>query len=184
MFLSKTTGQKIDGVIGEDILHRYTVKIDFENRILTLFDNKQFVRFPNGEDIPLEVNSLVSSIPLTLSFSRGKQVGREFVIDKGAPVNVIIHTPFAEKYGLHTALKRNEDKEFNTLADVQAGFAVHAESIRIGRFACNDMEIFISTSKNGLFSGSTYAGIVGNKFFQHFNVIFDYERKRLTLEKL
>ena len=30
---------------------------------------------------------------------------------------------------------------------------------------------------------SKYAGIVGNKFFQNFNVIFDYKRKRLHIEK-
>jgi len=53
----------------------------------------------------------------------------------------------------------------------------------IGKFGCSDLEIYISTSKRGLLAGSKYAGIVGNKFFQNFNVLFDYKRKRLHIEK-
>jgi hypothetical protein len=90
---SKATGQRIDGVIGNDILHRFTVKIDFKNKLLSLFENEEFI------------------------------------------------------------------------------------------LECDDMEIYISTSKKGLLAGSKYAGIVRNKFFQNFNVIFDYRRKSLHIEK-
>jgi hypothetical protein len=58
-----------------------------------------------------------------------------------------------------------------------------SKSVRIGNLECADMEIYISTSKKGLFAVTKYAGIVGNKFFQNFNVIFDYKRKKLHLEK-
>jgi len=35
-----------------------------------------------------------------------------------------------------------------------------------------------------LFAVTKYAGIVGTEFFQNFNVIFDYKRKRINLEKI
>jgi hypothetical protein len=183
MRLSKATGQKIDGVIGNDILHQFTVKIDFSNKILSLFDSETIVTFSGGDDMGIGVNALVSSVPLTITFSGGIQVEGEFMIDTAAPINVIINSPAAENSGLHAILEKSKKKEFKTQSDVQTAAPALAESIRIGKFECTDMEIFISTSKKGLFAGIKYAGIVGNKFFQNFNVIFDYKRKRLHIEK-
>jgi hypothetical protein len=181
--LSKRLGQKIDGIIGNDILFRYQVKIDYKHRVLSLFDSEELVTSTNGEDIAIGVNSLVSSVPLVITFSGGKRVKGEFVIDTGAPINVTINSPFVEKNGLSTLLEGSKERKFKTQADIQTAIAALAESIRIGRFECVDKEIFISTSTKGLFAGSRYAGIVGNKFFQNFTVIFDYMRKRLHIDK-
>jgi hypothetical protein len=181
--LSNTISHKIDGVIGNDILHRFTVKIDFNNRILALFDSEAIVAFAGGDDIGIGVNALVSSVPLTITFPGGKQVEGEFMIDTGAPINAVINSPAAEKYGLQTVLGRSKKREFLTKADVQTAAHALAESVRIGKFECANVEIYISTSKKGLFAGTKYAGIVGNKFLQNFNVIFDYKRKRLHIER-
>ena len=181
--LSKVSGHKIDGVIGNDLLHRYIVKIDYQNKELSLFDNQELITYPDGEELRIEVNSLVSSIPLIVIFPGGKKIEGEFMIDTGAPINVLINSPVAEKNELHTILKMNSEKKFRTLADVQTAVPVVAESVKIGKFECADVEIYISTTSKGLFAVSKYAGIVGNKFFQNFNVIFDYKRQKLHLEK-
>jgi predicted aspartyl protease len=181
--LSKATGQKIDGVIGNDLLHRYRVKIDYQKGLISLFDNQESITYPDGEELRIGVNSLVSSVPLSINFLGGQKVEGEFVIDTGAPINVLINSPVAEKNGLYTILDMSKDREFKTLAAVQTAAAVRTESVRIGKFECTDMEIYISTTSKGLFAVSKYAGIVGNKFFQNFNVIFDYKRQKLHLEK-
>jgi hypothetical protein len=181
--LFKSHGHQIDGVIGNDILHRYTIKIDFNKRVLSLFDSEEFVTYPEGDDVGIEVNSLVSSVPLTITFPGGKKIDGEFMIDLGAPINVLINSPVAEINGLFTTLEMRKEREFRTQADVQTAVAALAESVRIGKFECADMDIYISTSEKGLFAVTKYAGIVGNKFFQNFNVIFDYKRKRLHIEK-
>ena len=180
---SKALGQKIDGVIGNDILHRYTVRIDYKNRLLSLFDSEELIIYPNGDDVRIEVNSLVSSVSLAITFPGGQHVEGDFMIDTGAPINVLVNSPFAEKHGLNSFLELKTEKEFKTQAAVQTAAPFLAKSLRIGQFECDDMEIYISTSKKGLFAVTKYAGIVGNKFFQNFNVIFDYKRKRLHLEK-
>ncbi|UCE40263.1 MAG: aspartyl protease family protein [Candidatus Aminicenantes bacterium] len=181
--LSKSLGQKVDGVIGNDILHRYTVRIDYENRLLSLFDREEFVTYPEGDDVGIEVNSLVSSVLLAITFAGGKKIEGEFVIDTGAPINVLINSPLAEKHGLDTFVEKGTEKKFKTQAALHTATSSLAKFVRIGQFQCDDMEIFISTSKKGLFAVTKYAGIVGNKFFQNFNVIFDYKRKRIHLEK-
>ncbi len=181
--ISKKIGQKIDGVIGNDILRRYTVKVNFRNNALTLFDSRELITNPNGEDIRIGVNSLVSSLPLKITFPGGHQIEGEFVIDTGAPVTVIIHSPLAEKSGLYANLDKSKELKFKLKADVQTAAEVLAESVRIGKFECEDMHIFLSTSNRGLFAVSKYAGIVGTGLLRNFNVIFDYKRKRLNIEK-
>jgi predicted aspartyl protease len=181
--LSKKLGQKIDGIIGNDILHRYTVNVNFNNNVLTLFNSREFITNPDGEDIRIGVNSLVSSLPLRITFPGGQQIEGEFVIDTGAPVTVIINSPLAEESGLYANLDKSKELKFKLKADVQTAVDVLAESVRIGKFECVAMHIFISTSNRGLFAVSKYAGIVGNGFLRNFNVIFDYRRKRLNIEK-
>jgi hypothetical protein len=104
------------------------------------------------------------------------------VIDTGAPVNVLINSPVAEKSGLSSLVDRGREKKFRTKSDTQTAAAFLAETVRIGSYECRDMELFISTSDKGFFAVTKYAGIVGNEFFQNFNVIFDYKRNRLSLE--
>lgn len=181
--LSKKPSQKIDGVIGNDILHRYIVKIDYQKKVLSLFDNQESITYPDGDELRIGVNSLVSSVPLIITFPGGQQVEGEFVIDTGAPIDVLINSPIAKKNGLYTILDTSKYRKFKTLADIQTAASVQTKTVRIGKFVCADMEIYISTSNKGLFAGSKYAGFVGNKFFQNFNVIFDYKRKRLHIEK-
>jgi hypothetical protein len=181
--ISKKTRQQIDGVIGNDLLHRYTVKIDYADRRLSLFDKEDFIALPESDDVAIEVNALVSSVPLTLTFPGGQQVEGEFMIDTGAPINVLINSPFVEKHGLSSLVDKKKERKFRTLADTQTATAVLAKTVRIANFQCEGMELFVSTSDKGLFAVTKYAGIVGNKFFQNFNVIFDYKRKRLNLEK-
>ena len=55
--LSKAHGQTIDGVIGNDLLHRYTVRIDHKNRLLSLFDSEELITYPTGDSVEIEVNS-------------------------------------------------------------------------------------------------------------------------------
>lgn len=181
--LSKRLNQKIDGVIGNDILHRYTVQIDYKEEKISLYDGEGFVNYPHGDDVRIEVNSLVSSVPLTVTLTGGKLIEGEFMIDTGAPINLLINSPVAEEYGLYKSMKMDKKKEFRTLGDVQAAAAAMTKSVRIGEYECDNVEIHISTSKKGLFAATRYAGIVGNAFLKKFNVIFDYHRKRLHLEK-
>ena len=47
-----------------------------------------------------------------------------------------------------------------------------------------DVKIYISTSDKGLFAVKKYAGLLGIGLLKNFNVIFDYKRNRLNLEKL
>jgi hypothetical protein len=49
---------------------------------------------------------------------------------------------------------------------------------------CHHVPIYISTSDRGLFAVTRYSGIVGTGLLRKFNVIFDYKRNRLNLEKI
>ncbi len=180
---SKSLRHDIDGVIGNDLLHRYMVEIDFKRRVLSLFDSGQHVNYPECETVGIEVNALVSSVPLTITFPEGLQIKGEFMIDTGAPINVLINSPAAEINGLYPILETKKERQFKTLADTQSAVSVLARTVRIGRFESHNLEIFIATSKKGLFAGSKYAGIVGNQFLQNFRIMFDYKRKSLYIKK-
>jgi hypothetical protein len=180
--LPKAIGQEIDGVIGNDLFHGFTVKLDFEQKLLFIYDSEDFIANPRGEEIELNVNTLVSSLVLSLSFPDGKELEGEFVIDTGAPISVLLNSPIAEQHGINVDPEKN--REFKTQADVQTAVEITSDIIRIGAIECVNVPIFISTSNKGLFAVKRYAGLVGTGLLQNFNVIFDYTRNRVNLEKI
>jgi len=178
----KAIGRMIDGVIGNDLFHNFTVKLDFEQNILSIFDNEEFIANSKGEEIKLNVNPLVSSLILNLTLPDGKQLEGEFMIDTGAPIAMVLSSPAANELGITVDQEKN--KTFKTQADVQTAVEIMSESIRIGELECKSVPVYVSTSNTGLFAITKYAGIVGTGLMKYFSVIFDYKRNRLNLKKI
>jgi hypothetical protein len=178
----KAIGPEIDGVIGNDIFHNFIVKLDFSQKRLLIFDKDTIISNPQGEDIPLTVNPLVSSMRLKLVFPDAKELEGEFVIDTGAPITVILNSPVAKQHGIQADASKN--REFKTQAAVQTAVEVKTRTIQVGQTQLQDLPVYISTSDKGLFAVTKYAGMVGTGLLRNFNVIFDYSGNRLSLEKL
>lgn len=179
---AQALGVEIDGIIGNDLFHNFTVRIDFNRSRLFIYDQKEIVTNPKGEDSHLEINPLVSSIELTMTLPLGKKITGEFVIDTGAPITIVLNSPLAQKYGILPDASKS--REFKTQAADQTAVEVMTESIGIGEIQLKNVPIYVSTTSEGLFAVTRYAGLVGTGMLKNFNVIFDYKRSRLNLEKL
>jgi hypothetical protein len=180
--ISKRLGKTIGGVIGNDILHNFTVTLDFRRSLIGLHDSGGLVANPEGEDIKIGVNPLISSLPLEITFPTGQLIVGNFVIDTGAPISVLLNSPIAKEHGLN--VDPNTNKEFKTQEAVQTAAEIQADVLQVGGFKLSDVSMFVSTTDKGLFAVTAYAGIVGTGLLRNFNVIFDYERERINLERL
>src|SRR6185369_11589914 len=49
-------GHDFDGIIGSDFIKQYVVEVDYQNRVLKLYDKQNFSYSGAGESIPIQLN--------------------------------------------------------------------------------------------------------------------------------
>src|SRR5438874_3743677 len=78
-------GQDFDGIIGSDFIRQFIIEVDYQNRVLRLYDKDKFNYSGAGESIPIQLNSQGHPVldgevaPLNGDAIKGK-----FVLDLGA----------------------------------------------------------------------------------------------------
>jgi outer membrane lipoprotein-sorting protein len=171
--LSKYEGMPDDGILGYDLFSKFVVKIDYENRKLTLYEPSSFEYTGKGEILPI---TLEGNNPHVKAKIDGQYEGT-FVLDTGARSSLVLHTPFVQK---HEALTKDAKK-----IDVFSGIGIggkapgkvtRVKSIEIGNFNILSPVTTLSSSEKGAFASEKIDGNIGGGILKRFTVIFDYPK--------
>ncbi len=174
--IKKAFGFKhLDGIIGYEILLKYGVTIDYDNKLL-IFDNLENFN-PKGTKINFRIYGDKPVIPATID---GKET--ELLIDTGDRSSFTAFKKFSTKNKLSEYFEKNE---------VISGFGVGGPiPARLGKIPhlVFDKNIKLSNvaarlplTKAGYFATSELGGSVGNGLLQDFLVSFNYKDKEMTL---
>lgn len=169
----------VDGAVGYEIFSRFTVRIDYPGKRLTLSDpaNPQPV---SGKAVVLPLK-LETRTPTILASVDGKTPAR-FLVDTGDSGALHLYTAYASANGLLpkegdlTVLKQQGVGVGGTLSEqVSPG-----HTLTLGRLTLQNVPI--ATMTGGGISGiSSHAGGLGNLILNRFVATFDYAHGRLTL---
>jgi hypothetical protein len=173
-------GMPIDGILGYDFLNRFTVGIDYQNQTLTIWEPDSFTYSGPGEKIPITIEG---NTPQVSGKIDGEYEGT-FRIDTGSRSSLDLHAPFVREHELL--------KKYPNYLNAPSGFGVGGASkgviARIGSFQIDDFTIDspvcgFSLAEEGAFATTKSAGNIGGGILKRFNVIFDYGRNQMILEK-
>jgi aspartyl protease/PDZ domain-containing protein len=165
------------GVLGYDFLSRFVNDIDYEKQTLTFSDPEGFQYTGKGQAIPI---SFSEGVPVVHAKVDG--VEGDFRLDVGSGSSVDLHTPFVEKNGFRSKAKK-------TIEAPGAGFGgtfemdmARLSSFQVGSYVIADPIVGLTRTQTGTFSGTDFAGNVGNRILDRFHCTFDYTRKVVYLE--
>src|SRR5687768_457923 len=102
--LSKLTGHRTDGALGNDFIGRFVVSIDFAAGEIDLYDPSFDPGEEFGDAIPLSVESGHALIDATLSLSDGRTIDGRYAVDTGARPSAVISSPFVDQHRLLDAV--------------------------------------------------------------------------------
>ncbi len=170
---------RVDGVIGDEVLRRYVVKIDYERNRLTFVQPSEFVYRGSGTILPIQRPRLIPIVEGEVDGIAGK-----FGIDTGARSSLILYGPFVE--GNNLVAKYQPKVEGITGWGI--GGPIRSQVARINLLKLGAVEVRsvvtrFSLQKSGALTSSAMAGLVGPDVLKQFNVTFDYSRERMILEK-
>lgn len=173
-----------DGIIGNTLLKKYIVKVDYDKKQLFLYTMGQYDMGKKGMTLPLELGANLH-IPISLTMNGGKTYEGQVYFDTGAAYNLILFRPFV----LQHRLLVDGFKPLASAATVSMGmstptYAGLAESMHMGDALHTDNFLLSLMAGNGQnqhwkpdADGSLGVGIIGR-----YNFTVDLLNKRLHFE--
>jgi predicted aspartyl protease len=169
--------ERLDGLIGFEVLQRARAKIDFDRKVIELFEPEPG-RKRTGKLVPFQLVDQRPVIPGTIDGRASK-----ILIDTGDRSNLTIFKRFAVSSGLDAAFRGSAP----ILTGVGVGGPIPGKIASIARLvlggiAIQDVVARLPTTNSGLFATSDLSASVGIGLLQGFNLEFDYQNGLLSLE--
>ena len=168
-----------DGVIGYDFLKRFTIKIDYDNGLITLSEQADFAKIETEHDIswqrlPISIEGNMSYISINTQLST----------EQVTPLKLLVDTGYSGTFEI--AQVRHEKSltpYYPIIAQGLSGYSTihvsNTKSLSLGSYSKNNVPISYNMSTN---EEAEHNELLGNKFLKHFNIIFDYRNKQLFIK--
>ncbi|UCE22766.1 MAG: hypothetical protein JSV46_11320, partial [Candidatus Aminicenantes bacterium] len=172
-------GVKADGVIGWTLFGFYTVKIDYDKKVITLVEPSEFVADPLYEAIPLTFNEKkIPFLDAAVSIRGDEEIIVSLYIDLASSEALVLLVKPEMKF----ALPRNLWRRYRGRGmdgNIYGKFG-YIYSLKIGPYALYNIPT--AFPRGEVRSRQKEAdGILCNKFLQKFHVIFNYSREKLYI---
>ena len=166
------------GLIGYEVLKRFTVRVDYEKGLLTLTDPPAFAYEGKGTVVPFQFNGHIPQVEGEIDGIPGK-----FDIDTGSRASLSLLGPFAEKHRLKDRYAaRVEAVTGWGVGGAARSLVARARILRLGAVQVLNPVTELSLQKKGAFVDPYVAGNVGAGVLKRFNIVFDYANQRLIFE--
>ncbi|MFH0734569.1 MAG: aspartyl protease family protein [bacterium] len=173
----KQWGYKAVGILGYDFMSRFVVKVDYANKLVSLYDPATFKYSGNGTLVDAPLRGETFTLPILIN---DKYKGT-WSVDIGAG-GCSFHYPYAKENGFL------ELKGTTKLSGGAGGYneakSVKLNKLSIAGFDINKPVIDMPLNESkGAFASTDLVGNLGNNIFEQFVIYFDYKNQQMIFEK-
>lgn len=176
-------GFEFDGVIGYDFINQFVVEIDYQNKIMNLYNPRTYAYSGKGEVVTLLLAARRTPLVSTKIILEGRApVEAKLEVDTGADGTFVINSPLVKKQKLTEAISKAGQSNNNGAGGEQKLVVGRVKAMQFGRVIIDNPPIGLSQDTEGSGASDEDDGIIGGEIFRRFKVILDYSRKRMILE--
>jgi Aspartyl protease/PDZ domain len=182
--LAHRFGHDFDGIIGSEFIKQFVVELDYQARLIKLYDKNKFIYSGQGEVIPIQLNSFGHPIiaaevtPIGSDPIKGK-----FVLDVGSGEALGLNSPFvAEHHLLGPGIKTIRAIGRAGAGGEITGQVGRVSELKIGKIKISNPLTFFSEDKAGASASSAVLGNIGGQIMSRFKILLDYSHDRIILE--
>lgn len=182
--LSAASGRPERGLLGHDVLHRFTVEIDYRLQRVRLYDASHFVYRGHGASVPFTLDADVPLLSASVKAPGRRRVAARLLLDTGASgLCIILAAPFGEEQRLSLLRPAITAPIGTGLTGDLHGVVVRLQEVRLGRIRIASPTSAVGTEHKGFLGRTDFDGIVGNSAFEGSRLIVDYARHRAIVER-
>ncbi len=181
--LSKAIGVKIQGIIGDEIMNHYVTQIDFDHQQMKLYQHIQNVDTTGYTCIPFDYyrGVMIPRFPISITLANGETVTGKVMFDSGNAATLLVSTPFSIFHDFDHKLGKTLTVGGLGLSNSTTEQVAEIKSMAFGGFNFNKMLIKLTVNPAAK-PGEGYLGILGIDVIKRFNLILDYEHKKIYMQ--
>ena len=175
------------GVLGSELFNRFIVKVDYENKALTLYDPSSFKKPKGYQKIPITIENFKPYINVYIKQKKGKNLKAKLLIDTGASNALFLD----EKHNDDIILPKKTVPHtlgIGLIGDI-SGQVGRLQKVKFGKFNFKNVTTSypdnwrIGGKPSAKNKGETRVGSVGSDLLSKFHVIFDYFNEVIYVKK-
>jgi hypothetical protein len=172
-------GRPIHGTIGHDLFKRFVVEIDYDARLMHLYEPEDYRYTGRGEIVPVTIEEDEPFLHAQI-LQRGRApIDAKLKIDTGSVNELGLNGSFVQAVKLVKPAQKVIPQPGVGLGGLTENYVTRIGDLRIGRLVIQGP---VAGYSKDLTRGGD-AGTIGGEIFRRFTVIFDYSRNRVILEK-
>jgi predicted aspartyl protease len=182
--LDQFAGLEIHGIIGAEVFKGYVLKIDYLNRLITVYDPSVFKPsdHKNFEELPIEIKRSKPYLNTTAQISGDTTVPMKLLLDTGAGLALLLHTYSNPLIVMPPKVIKGSIG--NGLGGEIEGFIGRVRSLDIGKSKLQNVishfqELHAESDSSYILNRN---GLIGGDLLHRFTVIFDFSREKLYLK--
>jgi hypothetical protein len=176
-------GFDFDGVIGQNFIEQFVVEIDYESKIMNLYDPRTYTYLGKGEVIPLLLSAGKTPLVKTKLVLEGRApIEAKLEVDTGADGTLVFNSPLVKRQKLAEAISKAGQSNNNGAGGEQRLLVGRVKAVQLGRLIFDNPPVGLSQDSEGSGASEENDGLIGGEIFRRFKVILDYARKRMILE--
>ncbi len=172
--ISNSLGDKIDGIIGHDLLASFVTKIDFDAKIMSFANTMNRFNTENYKAFFFSLKNGTPEINTTIKLKTGTTIKGKIKLDSGLGSELLLNGKILKKNKIFSELE--PQKEISGL-DIGGNHKTYLSSIASLHFLSETFyDVPLRFTKNKLKSDNI--GLIGNKIISKYDWIFDYKNNK------
>ena len=185
MDLQKILGNEADGMFGMEFMRGRKVEFNYADeymRILTL-ETQPDEGYTCVKCKWLDNREARMVIPISLKINDEVSFDGNFLVDIGSSGGVSLNSSLVAKLKLNRVLTDVKKKIYDTggVGGSRTDYIFKGKSATVAGCEVTDLKMTFSGNTQGMMANDKFDGLVGNAFFERFDVIFDFAKCEIWL---
>lgn len=178
-------GTDVHGILGYELFSRFIIEIDYEKKVLTLYQPKRFHKRRSYQSIPIRIEDTKPYIATAVILADGTQLTAKLLVDSGASHGLMLEPSSDSRIEV-------PDSTVSSIIGRGLGGEImgkvgRIKSLRLGKYEVDGV-IANFPDPNSYFDslklGSTKRnGAIGGEVLSRFTTIFNFPKEEMYIKK-
>ena len=174
-----SSGKPFDGIIGYDLFAAFVVEIDYEQRLIRLYDPGSFRDPPGADVIPIRILDRKPYLSATIGLEGGS-IPAEFHLDTGSGGAIGFNGDFVAERDLLAIAGKTLPSISRGIGGATPARLGRARSLTVGRTVLEGPFVTYALAQGAGVHGES-AGRIGGAVLRRFTLAINYARRTVSL---
>jgi hypothetical protein len=184
--IERAYGMIMGGILGYDFISRFVMEIDYEKKLVTLYDPAKWEYKGSGVVVPITIDYGIPHADAIISVPGKDAVPANIIIDFGAAETMTLTSPFVKANNLVSLAGTNAS--VNKMSGLenqwfsQSNVRGRISRLVMGGLVVDSFPANFSVNTKGAYASTSFSGTVGEGIYHRYHTFLDYTRNRIIFE--